>query len=203
MFDANQTKFLTFLLWYSQAGNPCVDCENLLEHWSSTLHYEGLAEGTSNPRATRERAYACPIGSIFLSMKIMTCACSVQRNHSCSPSWQGRAWVQVVHIKEKLEPSTLWKWNDPVHLVRSCNMYGVKCEGEGIPKIRSLGEGNRWAQAHILGMSPACRFLPIIIEHKAEVIMNINMPISWGAEGGRFLHLLLKGGWDGCPWKPL
>jgi aminopeptidase N len=79
MFDANQTKFLTFLLWYSQAGNPCVDCENLLEHWSSTLHYEGLAEGTSNPRATRERAYACPICSIFLSMKIMTCACSVQR----------------------------------------------------------------------------------------------------------------------------
>ncbi len=44
-----------------------------------------------------------------------------------------------------------------------------------------------------LGMSPAHRFLPIIIEHEAEVIMNLNTPISWDVGGGGFLKLLLKG----------
>ncbi len=42
-----------------------------------------------------------------------------------------------------------------------------------------------------LGMSPAGGFLPIIIEHEAEVIMNLNIPISRGVGGG-FLKLLLK-----------
>ncbi len=43
-----------------------------------------------------------------------------------------------------------------------------------------------------LGMSPAGGFLPIIIEHEAEVIMNLNIPISGGVGGGGFLKLLLK-----------